>query len=89
MKAPKTLKLMMLSSTMRTLIGGTELSNKPAGKLGGSTGFGFLRFFSGRGEATRGVGGVEVWRTDSTGTGGVGTGAFVVAECFDSDAEES
>ena len=73
---------------MSTLIGGTELSNNPAGKLGGSTALGFLRFFSGRGEATRGVGGVEFWRTGSTtGIGGVGTEA--TAECFDSDAEES
>lgn len=74
-------------------MGGTELSNRPAGKLGGSIGLDFLPdrdgFLSGRGEATRGVGGVEFWRTDSTGIGGVGMGACVVAECFDSDADES
>jgi hypothetical protein len=65
MKAPKTRKLIMLSSTIRTLIGGTEPSNRPAGKPGASGSCFFLRFLTtlfGCGEATRGVGGLDDWR---------------------------
>lgn len=95
MKAPKTRKLMMLSSTISTLMGGTELSSIPGGKLGASTGLCFfVGFFplttSGFGEDTRGVGGVEFCRKFSSGGGGVGIGAVPDAvECFVSDAEES
>lgn len=61
MKAPRTRKLMMLSSTIKTLIGGTDPSNSPAGRAGGSTGT-FLRFFLvlSCGDEMRGVGGVDV-----------------------------
>lgn len=82
----------MLSSTISTLIGGTEPSSNPAGKVGGSSiCFFFFFFFSGWGDATRGTGGVEIWREEeaSVGTGGVGMGAFDVAECFVSEADES
>lgn len=89
MNAPNTRKLMMLSSTINTLIGGTELSSKPDSRLGASIGFGFFRFLSGLGEEMRGVGGVEVCRTmGSAGAGGVGMGGLPVEECL-SDAEES
>lgn len=90
MKAPKTRKLIILSSTMSTLIGGTELSNSPAGSVGVSMDLGFFRRLSGRGEETRGVGGVEFCRTATSGTaGGVGIGGLPdVDECF-SEAEES
>lgn len=93
MKAPKTRKLIILSSTINTLIGGTELSSNPAGKVGGSKPLCFFRFgLSGRGEATRGVGGVEFCRTrDSVGAGGVGIGGLPGFECLfvDSEADES
>lgn len=90
MKAPKTRKLMILSSTISTLIGGTELSSKPGGKLGGSIGFGLgLRVLVGLGEDTRGTGGVEDCRVfGSVGGGGVGMEALPLTECF-SEAEES
>ena len=90
MKAPKTRKLIILSSTMRTLIGGTDPSRRPAGRLGASTGFGFFRL-GGRGDDTLGVGGDDPCRTKafSVGAGGVGIGAFDDAECFASEAEES
>jgi hypothetical protein len=95
MKAPKTRKLIMLSSTINTLMGGTDPSSRPAGRPGGSSGA-FLRFFLlfGCGDEMRGVGGFEVWmvcwRTlASTGAGGVGIGLFEVEEFFASDAVES
>ncbi len=51
---------MMLSSTIRTLMGGTAPSSRPVGSLGLvlTAFFGFLGF-PGRGDATRG--GVVVW----------------------------
>lgn len=57
----------MLSSTIRTLIGGTVPSNKPAG---GGCG-GFLSFFGfGRGDATRVGGGVDTATCEeSSGSG--------------------
>jgi hypothetical protein len=74
MKAPRTRKLMMLSSTINTLIGGTELSNKPGGRLGVSPALDFFRLSLRRGDATRGVGGFELCRTggSTAGAGGVG-----------------
>lgn len=77
---------------MSTLIGGTEPSSNRAGSEGASICLGFLSFFflSGRGDATREVGGDEECRTmESVGAGGVGMGAVEDAECFASDAEES
>lgn len=76
---------------MSTLIGGTELSRRPGGKLGASTGLGFLTgFLPGFGDDIRGVGGVEFCLAISTGAGGVGMGALPEAvECLVSDAEES
>lgn len=61
MKAPRTRKLIILSSTIKTLIGGTDPSSSPADRAGGSTGA-FLRFFLvlSCGDEMRGVGGVDV-----------------------------
>ena len=74
-------------------MGGTDPSNNPAGRLGGSNSCFFLRFLFGLfgcGDATRGVGGLEVCRMlGSVEAGGVGIGLFEVAECFVSEAEES
>jgi hypothetical protein len=77
------------------LIGGTEPSRRPAGRLGGSNGA-FLRFFLlfGWGEDIRGVGGVDSWRVwecaiGSAEAGGVGIGLFEAAEFLASEAEES
>ena len=91
-KAPRTRKLMMLSSTINTLIGGTDPSSSPAGILGGSAGVGFLLLLlSGRGDATRRVGGVSccVRTGESIGAGGVGIGAFETCVCLSFEAEES
>lgn len=73
-------------------MGGTEPSSNPAGRLGGSAGAGFLFFFlSGRGDATRSVGGVSccVRIGGSVGAGGVGIGWFEACECLSAEAEES
>ncbi len=75
MKASNNFKLMMLSSTINTLIGGTAPFNNPAGKEGWS--FIFLLFFDlvpGLGDETLG-GGVEVrWIVVASAVGGVGKG---------------
>jgi len=92
MKAPRTRKLIMLSSTIRTLIGGTDPSSSPAGKLGETiVGF-FGLLLGGCGEAMRGVEGFEVCDARilvSIGAGGVGIGLFDVVERLVSEAEES
>jgi hypothetical protein len=91
MKAPRTRKLMMLSSTINTLIGGTVLSKRPGGRLGVSAPLSFFRFSLRRGDATRGVGGFEVCRAGSgAGAGGVGReGLLEDGERLASDEDES
>ena len=76
---------MMLSSTIRTLIGGMAPSSRPAGSFGLvlAAFFGFLGF-AGRGDATRG--GVVAWSMDgcpSEGIRGLGSGggAGTVLDC--------
>ena len=67
---------MMLSSTIRTLMGGTVPSRRPAGSLGWFA-FVFVRFCPnlGRGEEVRAGGGVVTrWGWASVGIGGVGMG---------------
>ena len=76
MNASRSLRLMMLSSTIRTLMGGTAPSRSPAGNLGW---FAFVLVLFcpnlGRGEEVRSGGGVETrcgWASE--GIGGVGMG---------------
>ena len=69
----------MLSSTMRTLIGGTAPPRTEAASVDVCTTCFLERLFGalgrGPGEETRGIGGVAALDGDSSGIGGVGIGA--------------
>ena len=69
----------MLSSTMRTLMGGTAPSRTEAASVDVCTTCFLERLFGalgrGPGEETRGIGGVAALDGDSSGIGGVGIGA--------------
>lgn len=85
MNASSSLRLIMLSSTIRTLIGGTAPSSKPAGSDGWSALFLIfllsLLLTCGRGDATGcGGGGVETLRSGcSKEAGGLGRGGGIGA----------
>ncbi len=79
MNASSSFRLMMLSSTISTLMGGTAPSSKPSGSDGCSALFLIfllsLLFTCGRGDATLCGGGVEVLRSGcSREAGGLGRG---------------
>ena len=80
MKASSRRRLMILSSTMRTLIGGTAPSRTEAASVDVCTTCFLERLVLGAlgrgpGEETRGIGGVAALDGDSSGIGGVGIGA--------------
>ena len=79
MNASSSLRLIMLSSTMRTLIGGTAPSRRPRGKEGFVDGLDLLPrlplILAGRGEEILGGGVAARWAAvTSVLRGGVGSG---------------